>query len=115
MLNSQLRITFEHQVISHLYAAENVINMERVDNLTCEGCLHMQIKEFTKKDPRHCIYCLRNHGESRYWQPESGELLMYLMDCYINLSETSLPTLISPIVESPLKGKPRKKENISLT
>ena len=88
--------------------------MERVDNLTCEGCLHIQIKTFTKKDPRHCAYCLRKHGESRIWQPGTRELLLHLMDCYINLAETSLPTLISPIGEGPHRGKPRKKEKIGL-
>ena len=99
----------------HLYTGENVINMERVDNLTCEGCLHIQIKDLTKKDPRHCAYCLRNHGESRSWQPGSRELLMHLMDCYINLSETSLATLTMPPEESIIRERPKKKEKARLT
>ncbi len=102
-------------MISHLYAAENVINMERVDNLTCEGCLHLQIKNLTNRDPKHCAYCLRNTGETRTWQAGSRELLMYIMDCYINLAETSMPVLTTPPVDSRLREKPKKKEKASLS
>ncbi|MCK5024494.1 MAG: hypothetical protein KAR56_02640 [Thermoplasmata archaeon] len=87
--------------------------MERVDNLTCEGCLHLQIKKLTSMESKHCSYCLRSNGETRAWHPESRDLLMYIMDCYINPGKPFMPTISRLPGEDPIKRMPPKKEKAS--
>lgn len=68
--------------------------MDRVDGLSCDECLHVEVKKFTGREPKHCAYCVRRNGGSRLWNPIPDELLNRLMDCYINLAESGLPTMI---------------------